>query len=74
MAFITFRCIYEWNETYTLNNIFEKSMGLHVLNGLKYNICEVYIENMLIFGSNDAAFVNDTRNVFQLCRKRHAEH
>ena len=30
--------------------------GVHILNGLIYNICEVYIDGMLVFGDNDDAF------------------
>jgi len=41
-------------------NFFPKSMGVHVLNGLIYNICEVYIDDMLIFGSKDEAFLENT--------------
>ena len=45
-------------------------MGVHVLNGLIYNICEVYIDDMLIFGSYDETFLDNTRTVFQRCRER----
>ena len=51
-------------------NFFQKSMGVHVLHGLIYNICEVYIADMLIFGTNEDAFwttlvrvSNDVANV-----------
>ena len=73
-AFITFRGIYEWTRVHmgllTSANFFQKSMGVHVLNGLIYNICEVYIDDMLIFGSNDETFLDNTRTVFQRCRER----
>ena len=45
-------------------------MGIHVLHGLIYSICEVYIDDMLIFGSNEDYFLANTRSVFQRCRKR----
>ena len=44
-------------------------MGVHVLNGLIYNICEVYIIDMLLFGDNDDAFIRNVKTVLQCCRK-----
>jgi len=38
-------------------NFFQKSMGVHFLNGLIYNICEVYIDDLLVFGETDDAFI-----------------
>ena len=73
-AFITFRGIYEWTrvpmEILPSANIFQKTIGVHVLHGLIYNICEIYINDMLIFGSNDDNFLANTRTVFQRCRER----
>ena len=73
-VFITFRGIYEWTRVsmglLLSANFFQKSMGVHVLNGLTYNICEVFINDMLIFGSNDKTFLDNTRTVFQRCRER----
>ena len=45
-------------------------MGVHVLNGLKHNIGEVYIDDMLIFGSNDDTLLNNKRTVFRSRRER----
>ena len=39
-------------------------MGVHGLHGLIYNICEVYIDDMLIFGTNENIFLANTRTVF----------
>ena len=47
----------------------DESAVLHSIN-THTHICEVYIDDMLIFGSNDDNFVNNTRTVFQRCRKR----
>jgi hypothetical protein len=73
-AFITFRVIYEWTRVpmglLISVNFFQKRKGVHVPNGLIYNICEVYIDDMLIFGSNDETFLENTRTVFQRCRER----
>ena len=51
-------------------NISKKSMGVHVLHGLKYNICEVNIDDMLIFGKNEDNFLANTCTLFQCCRER----
>ena len=45
---------------------FQNSMGVHVLNGLVYNICELYIDDML----NDDTFIDNTRTEFQRRRER----
>ena len=49
-AVITFRGIYEWSRLpmglLPSANFLQKSMGVHILNG---NICDVYIDDMLIF-------------------------
>ena len=48
-------------------NIFQKiiSNWVHVLHGLIHNIWEVYIDNMLIFGSNEDNLLANTWTVFQ---------
>jgi hypothetical protein len=48
-------------------NFFQKCMGVHILNGLIYNICDVYIDDMLIFGETDDAFIRNVTTVFQRC-------
>jgi len=45
-------------------------MGVHVLNGLIYNICEVYIDDMLVFGETDDAFIRNVKMVFHRCREK----
>ena len=45
-------------------NFFQKSMGVHVLHGLIYNICEVHIDDMLIFDTNEDNFLENMRTVF----------
>jgi hypothetical protein len=51
-------------------NFFQKSMGVHILNGLIYNICEVYIDDILVFGETDDAFIRNVTTVFQCCREK----
>ena len=71
-GFIIFWGIYEWTMflmgLLPSANFFQKSMGFNVLNGLIYNICEIYINDMLVFGNNDDAFIRNVQTVFQRCR------
>jgi hypothetical protein len=73
-AFISFRGIYEWTRVpmglLPSANYFQKSMGVYVLNDLLYKICEVYIDDMLILGSDDDNFISNVRTVFQRCREK----
>ena len=49
---------------------FQKSMCVYVLNYLLYKICEVYIDDMLILGSDDDNFISNVRTVFHRCREK----
>jgi hypothetical protein len=49
---------------------FQNRMGVHILNGLIYNICEVYIDDMLVFGETDDAFIRNVTTVFHRCREK----
>ena len=40
------------------------------LNGLIYNICEVYIDDMLVFGDNDDVFIRNVQTVLQRFREK----
>ena len=51
-------------------NYFQKSMGVYVLNDLLYKCCEVYIDDMLIFGTDDENFLSNVRKVFQRYREK----
>jgi len=51
-------------------NFFQKSMSVHVLNSLTYNMTEVHIDDMLIFGTSDDTLLENTRTVLQWCRDR----
>ena len=65
-TFITFRGKYERTRVpmglLPSANFSQKCMSLHVLNGLIYNIYEVYIDDMLIFGSNDETLFRQHTN------------
>ena len=42
-----------------------KLWGPCLIYSVSYNICEVYIDDMLVFGDNDDAFIRNVRKVFQ---------
>ena len=44
---------------------FQRSMQNKVLNGLVYEICEIYIDDVLIHGKTDEDFLANTRRVFE---------
>jgi hypothetical protein len=41
-----------------------------VLNGLVYDICEIYINDVLIHGKTDPEFLLNTRRVFERLRSK----
>ena len=53
-------------------NFFQKSMDVHALHVFIFNICEVYIDDKLIFGTNEDTFLDNTGTVFQRYRERNA--
>jgi len=73
-AFISFREIYEWTQVpmglLSSANFFQKSMSVHILNGRIYRTCEVYIDDLLFHGQNDEDFVQNTREIFEICRNK----
>ena len=74
-AFIYFRGLYETTRVpmglLPSTTYFQKSMGVYVLSDLLYRICEVYIDDMLIIGSDDDNFIANVRTVFQRCREKY---
>ena len=46
---------------------FQRSMQNKVLNGLAYEICEIYIDDVLIHGKSEAEFLRNVRRAFN-CR------
>ncbi len=49
---------------------FQRSMQNKVLNGLVYEICEIYIDDVLIHGKTDEDFLANTRRVFERLRAK----
>jgi len=72
-AFITFRGIYEWTRVpkglLPSANYFQKMMAEYVLHGLIYIICEVYIDDLLIYGRNEEEFLRNVETVFERLRE-----
>ena len=49
---------------------FQHNMHNKVLNGLVYEICEVYIDDVLIHGKSEAEFLRNVRRVFERLRAK----
>ena len=73
-AFICFRGVYEWTRVpmglLPSANFFQKSMSYYVFREPLYQICEVYIDDLLIYGDDDDSFVQNVRTIFQKCREK----
>jgi hypothetical protein len=59
-AFITFRGIYKWTRvsmgSLPSANYVQKMLAEYVLHGLIYIICELYIDDLLIYGRTEEKF------------------
>jgi len=49
---------------------FQRSMQNKVLNGLVYEICEIYIDGVFIHGKSEAEFLRYVRRVFERLRAK----
>jgi hypothetical protein len=74
-AFITFMGVYEWQRVpFGLKGApayFQHMMATIVLAGLLYIILEVYLDDILIYATSEAAFLDNLRAVFERLRKHH---
>jgi transposase InsO family protein len=72
-AFICFMGVYHWLRVpMGLKNaasFFQRVMATVVLVNLMYRICELYIDDVLVFGKTEDEFVENLRTVFQRFRK-----
>ena len=50
-------------------NYFQNMMAEYVLHGLIYIICEVYIDDLLIYGRTEDEFLRNVKNVFERLRE-----
>jgi len=73
-AFKSFRGMYEWKRVpmglLPSANFFQKSMSVHILSGPLYRTCEVYIDDLLLLGQDDEDFLQNARDIFQICREK----
>ena len=45
-------------------------MSYYVFREPLYQICEVYIDDLLIYGDDDDSFVQNVCTIFQKCREK----
>ena len=58
-AFITQYGLFEWNRVAMgLKGSFQRSMANNVLQGYVTRICEIYIDDVLLFGTTDDEYKN----------------
>ena len=73
-SFITFMGIYQWNRVpmgiKPAANYFQMTMVQHVLEGLIYEACEVYIDDVLIYGRTEDEYIHNLRAIFKRLKER----
>jgi hypothetical protein len=72
-AFRTAHGLYEWNRVPMglkgAPSYFQHVMQSEVLTGLQYNICEIYIDDIIIFAETSAELVDNLRMVLERLQK-----
>lgn len=72
-AFICFLGILEWLRVPMglkgAPSYFQRVLATIVLSGLMYVICELYIDDVLVFGNTEQEFIANLRKVFERFRK-----
>ena len=73
-AFITQYGLYEWNRVAMglkgSGPFFQRSMANTVLAGYVTRICEIYIDDVLFFGTTDNEYLGNTRKVLGRLREK----
>ena len=73
-AFITHYGLFEWNRVAMgfkgSGPFFQRSMGNKVLAGYVTRICEIYIDDVLLFGTTDNEYLSNTRKVLGRLREK----
>jgi hypothetical protein len=73
-AFITFIGVFQWNRVpmgvKPAANYFQRTMCQEVLQGLLYEFCEVYIDDVLVHGKTEDEYIDNLRKVFQRFREK----
>jgi len=71
-AFITQYGLFEWNRVAMglkgSGPFFQRSMANNVLQGYVTRICEIYIDYVLLFGTTDDEYIDNTRKVLTRLR------
>ena len=72
-AFITHDGVYQWNRVAMglcgAPSYFQRQMTTKVLAGLMYRCCEVYMDDIIVFGETPAEYLGNLRMVMQALRK-----
>jgi hypothetical protein len=72
-AFITFMGVYEWLRVPMglkgAPSYFQQQMATKVLANLIYHICELYLDDIIVFGNTEEEFLNNLSRVFERLRK-----
>ena len=72
-AFITSCALYEWNRVpmglMGAPSYFQRVMTTVVLAGLMYNTCEVYLDDIIVWGKTKDEYVTNVRKVLERLRK-----
>jgi hypothetical protein len=73
-AFITPGGLYEWNRVAMglrgAPAYFQKAMCTEVLNGLLYHICEIYLDDIIIFGKTEEEFHENLGTVLERLQEK----
>ena len=73
-AFITPNGLYEWNRVAMgltgAPSYFQKIMCTEVLNGLLYNICEIYLDDIIVFGRTEEEFLTNLEAVMKRLQQK----
>jgi hypothetical protein len=72
-AFITFMGLFEWLRLPMglkgAGSHFQQQMSSRVLKGLIYHICELYLDDIIVYGRTEEEFLKNLRQVFERLRK-----
>jgi len=67
-AFVTAMGIYEWNRVPMglkgAGSYFQRMMVTEVLRDCIYTLCEVYLDDVIVFGTTEAEYLTNLRKVF----------
>ena len=68
-AFITPHGLYEWNRVAMgltgAPGYFQRAMATEVLHGLLYTICELYLDDIIVFGTTEDEFITNLYTVLK---------